>query len=104
VADANVILVFWDGMTCRTLVHELDREQLKTTKELLDITTRHASSEEVVGATLLLGNAGMATSGGQATPTKATVKSARKGAKGGKKGPKALTPSHCHNGPQWQRR
>jgi hypothetical protein len=42
VADADVILTFWDDMTFRTLVHELGREQPKTTKELLDITTRDA--------------------------------------------------------------
>jgi hypothetical protein len=39
VADVNVILVFWDGTTCHTLVHELGREQPKTTKELLNIVT-----------------------------------------------------------------
>jgi hypothetical protein len=41
---------------CRTLVHELRHEQPKTTKEILDIATRHASSEEVVGAAFVLGN------------------------------------------------
>jgi hypothetical protein len=35
-------------MTCQTLVHELSREQPKTTKELLDITTGRASVEEAV--------------------------------------------------------
>jgi hypothetical protein len=34
---------------CRTLVLELGHEQLKTTKELLNITTRHASGKEAVG-------------------------------------------------------
>jgi hypothetical protein len=49
VADADIILAFWDGTMCRSLVHELSREQPKTTKELLDIATRHASGEEAVG-------------------------------------------------------
>jgi hypothetical protein len=31
-------------------VHELCHDQPKTTKELLDIATRHASSEEGIGA------------------------------------------------------
>jgi hypothetical protein len=56
VADADIISVFWSGMTCRTLVHELGHDQPKTTKELLDITTQHASGEEAVGATFVLGN------------------------------------------------
>jgi hypothetical protein len=43
-------------MTCFTLVHELGREWPKTTKELLDIATRHASVEEAVGAAFVLGN------------------------------------------------
>jgi hypothetical protein len=66
---------------CRTFVHELNHEQLKTTKELLDIATQHAFGEEAAGATFVLGNAGAATNGGWATPTKATIK----GAKGSKK-------------------
>jgi hypothetical protein len=37
---------------------------LKTTKELLDNTTRHTSGKEVVGALSVLGNAGMAASDG----------------------------------------
>jgi hypothetical protein len=36
VADADIISTFWDGMTYRTLVHELSHEQPKTTKETLD--------------------------------------------------------------------
>jgi hypothetical protein len=31
-------------------VHELGQDQPKTTKKLLNIATRHASGEEVVGA------------------------------------------------------
>jgi hypothetical protein len=44
VANTDVISAFWDSTTCRTLVHELSREQTKTTKELLDIATQHTSS------------------------------------------------------------
>jgi hypothetical protein len=61
------------------LVHELGREQPKTTKELLNIVARHASSEEAVGDAVVLGNVEAATSGGRAIPTKATIKGARKG-------------------------
>jgi hypothetical protein len=88
VADADVISTFWDGMMCCTLVHELGHEQLRTTKFLLDIATQHASSEEAVGAAFILGNAEAAAKGGRATPTKATIKGSRNGAKGGKKGQK----------------
>jgi hypothetical protein len=49
VTDADVILAFWCGTTCGTLVHELSHDQPNTTRELLDIATRHASGEEVVG-------------------------------------------------------
>jgi hypothetical protein len=86
VDDADVISAFWVGTTSRTLVHELSQEQPKTTKLLLDIVTRHTSSEEAVGAAFVLGNAKAAADGGQAAPTKATIKGARKGAKGGNKG------------------
>jgi hypothetical protein len=88
VADADIISTFWDGMMCHALVHELSREPSKTTKELLDIATRHASSEEAVRATFILGNTKAAASGGRAAPSKATTKSVRKGAKGDKKGQK----------------
>jgi hypothetical protein len=89
---------------CHTLVHELCREQLKTSKELLDIATQHASLKtstellniatqhasgvEAIGAAFVLGNAKASMSGGRAAPSKATVKGTRKGAKGGKKGQK----------------
>jgi hypothetical protein len=86
---------------CRTLLHEIGREQPKTTKELLDITTRHAFGEEAVGAAFILGNVGAVANGGQATPTKATVKSARKGGKAEKRG-RSADPLRCHSGQQWQ--
>jgi hypothetical protein len=73
---------------CRTLVHELGREQPKSTKEMLDIITRHASVEEAVGVAFVLANAGTAASGGRATPTMVAIKSTMKDAKGGKKGQK----------------
>jgi hypothetical protein len=75
-------------MMCHTLVQELGREQPKTTKELLNITTRHASNEEAVGAAFVLGNTGKTADGGWDAPTKATIKSTRKDAKGDKKGQK----------------
>jgi hypothetical protein len=68
------------------LVHELSHEQLRTTKELLNIAIRHALGEEAVGATFILGSTGTTTGRGWAVPTKSTAKSARKGAKGRKKG------------------
>lgn len=37
------------GTTCESLVHKLGRKGPRTTKELLDIVTSHASGEEVVG-------------------------------------------------------
>jgi hypothetical protein len=88
VADADVILAFWDGLMCRSLVNELGLEQPKTTKELLEIATWHASGEEAIEVAFTLVNAGMAVSGGQGTPTSTTVRSTKKGAKGGKKGQK----------------
>ena len=50
VADADVIGAFLSGTTCESLVHKLGRKGPRTTKELLDIATSHASGEEVVGA------------------------------------------------------
>jgi hypothetical protein len=88
-ADTDVISVFWSGTTCRTMVHELGHDQLKTMKELLDIATRHASSKEAVGAAFILGNAKIAASDSRTTPSKATIKSTRKGANGGRGGVEA---------------
>jgi hypothetical protein len=86
VANAEIILAFWDGTTCRTLVHELGHKQPKTIKELLNIATQHASHEEAIGATFTLGNTGTSVDGGRAAPTKAIIKSTKKCAKGSKKG------------------
>ena len=49
VVDANVISVFLTGTSCKTLVHKLRCQKPCATRELLDIATNHASSEEAVG-------------------------------------------------------
>ena len=48
VADANVIGAFLSGTTYESLVHKLGHKGPRTTKELLDIATSHASREEAV--------------------------------------------------------
>jgi hypothetical protein len=88
VADADIISMFWFGTMTHTLLHELDRDQPNTTKELLDIATRHASDEEAVGATFVLGDGKMVPGGSRAVPSITTGKGSKKGAKGGKKGSK----------------
>jgi hypothetical protein len=50
VADADIIGTFLSGTTCESLVHKLGHKSPQNTKELLNITTRHASGEEAVGA------------------------------------------------------
>jgi hypothetical protein len=50
VADADVIGAFLSGTTYESLVHKLGRKGPRTTKELLDIVTNHASGEEAVRA------------------------------------------------------
>ena len=50
VADADVIGAFLSGTTCESLVHKLGHKGPRTTKELLDIATSHASRVEVVRA------------------------------------------------------
>ena len=50
VADADVIGAFLLGTTCESLVHKLGHKGPRTTKELLDIATSHASGEEAIGA------------------------------------------------------
>jgi hypothetical protein len=59
-----------------------------TTKEFLDIATKHASSEEAVRAVIVQSNAKAAPSDGRGAPTKATNKGARRGARSNKWGPK----------------
>jgi hypothetical protein len=69
-------------------VHELDRDQTKITKELLDIATRHASSEEAVRTVFIQGDGKMVPSGSRGAPPKATGKCDKRSAKGSKKGQK----------------
>ena len=45
-----MIGAFLSRITCESLVHKLGRRGPRTTKELLDIATSHASGEEAVGA------------------------------------------------------
>jgi hypothetical protein len=92
VVDVDVIFAFWDSRTWRILVTGSVTNSQKITKELLDITTQHASGEEVVCAAFILGNTGVVANGGRAVPTKAIVKGAKKGVKGGKKGQKKRPP------------
>lgn len=47
--DAKAIMVFHSGTTIMSLVHKLVLKNLRTTKELLNIVTSHASGEEEVG-------------------------------------------------------
>jgi hypothetical protein len=49
-------------------VHELSRDQSKTMKELINITTRHASSEEAVRAIFIQNSEIAAPDGGQGAP------------------------------------
>ena len=49
VVDADVIGAFLSWMHCKTLVHKLGCQKPRTTHELLEIATNHASGEETVG-------------------------------------------------------
>jgi hypothetical protein len=49
VINADVIGTFLSRTTCETLVHKLGCKRPRTTRELLDIATSHASGEEAVG-------------------------------------------------------
>jgi hypothetical protein len=44
-----MIGAFLLGTTCESLVHKLGHKCPRTTKELLDIATSHASGEEAIG-------------------------------------------------------
>ena len=50
VANTNIVGAFLSGTTCESLVHKLGRKGPRTTKELHDTGTSHASGEEAVGA------------------------------------------------------
>jgi hypothetical protein len=73
-------------MYCLSLLHELGHDQTKTMKELLNITTRHASREEVVRAIFMQSSSKEAPSGDQGMPTKAVDKGAKWGARSDKRG------------------
>jgi hypothetical protein len=50
--DNNAISAFQNGTTCTSLIHRLGCRMPCTTRELLDIASNHADSEEEVAATL----------------------------------------------------
>ena len=50
VIDADVISAFLSGTNCESLIHKLGCLKPRTTYDLLDVATNHASSEEVVRA------------------------------------------------------
>jgi hypothetical protein len=50
IVDADIIGMFLSRTTCETLVHKLGCKRLRTTRELLDIATSHASSKQAVRA------------------------------------------------------
>jgi hypothetical protein len=49
VTDTDIISAFLSRSTYESLVHKLGHKGPQTTKELLDIATSHASSEDAVG-------------------------------------------------------
>ena len=53
VIDADVIGVFLSGTTYESLIHKLGCLKPRTTRDLLDVATNHASGEEVVRQPLL---------------------------------------------------
>jgi hypothetical protein len=48
--DADVIGAFISGTTNKALVHELGHYKPRMTRELLDLATSHASSDEAIHA------------------------------------------------------
>ena len=50
VIDADVISAFLSRTTCESLIHKLCYLKPQTTRDLLNVATNHASSEEEVGA------------------------------------------------------
>jgi hypothetical protein len=62
-------------------MHDLRREQPKTTKELLDIATRHASGKEAVGAVFIQSSEKAAPASGQGPSTTTTDKGTKSGIK-----------------------
>ena len=50
VVDADIVNAFLSGTTCKSLIHKLSCVKTRTTRDLLDVTTIHAFSEEAIGA------------------------------------------------------
>ena len=48
--DADVISAFLSRTTCESLIHKLGCLKPRTTRDLLDVATNHASDEEAVEA------------------------------------------------------
>jgi hypothetical protein len=69
-------------------VHELGYDQPKTTKELLNITTRHAFGKVVVGAIFVPGDGSSVPSSSRGVPLKAAGKGTKRSVKGNKWWPK----------------
>ena len=101
-----MIGAFLSGTTCESLVHKLGRKGPRTTKELLDIATSHASGEEAVGAIFdhLEGKARRDEGAGEGTSNRSTKRKNKKqrsedslvaaaNCKGGRK-PTEDTPNH----------
>jgi hypothetical protein len=69
-------------------VRELRRDQPKTTKKLVDIATRHASSEEAVRVVFIQSDGRAVPGDSRGAPLKAASKGMKRSAKGTKRGPK----------------
>jgi hypothetical protein len=67
-------------------VHKIGHDKLKTTKELLDITTHHASGEEAIEVVFVQGNGKMVPGGSRGAPPKVIGKGANKVPKGAERG------------------
>jgi hypothetical protein len=80
--------VFLARTNCRTLLHKLDCDQPKTTKELLDITTRHTYGEEAVRAIFVQNDRKATPNSGRGAPLKVAGKGAKRSVKGNKRGAK----------------
>jgi hypothetical protein len=93
VGNVNVIIAFWSSTSCQTLMHELGRDQLNTTKELHDVATQHASGEEAVGAVFIQDDGKTVPGGSRGAPSKAPGKGAKRSTKDSKKGGKSGAPS-----------
>ena len=50
IVDTDVISAFLSGTICESLIHKLGCLKPRTTLDLLDVATNHASGEEAVGA------------------------------------------------------